>query len=430
MGTDVIGATVAETPVRRTVRADVRAQADALVLDGATHSSLAIVRSLGARGVRVAVAADTRWSCASASKHCRNLVRHAPMDVTPDAAAQTLVDYARATPEVVIIPNTELSHRFLYEWRQPIEEAGAQLALPPEDAFRSVSDKAETLHRARRLGVPIPLSYFPESAEEVAAIAGSIRYPVVIKARTSVHDASLHFRATPRVSYARTAAELRRACGRSEPGAPAPIIQEFVPGDGVGVFLLCEEGVALMRFAHRRLRDVVPSGSASALRESIAYPADLGTYAERLAADVGWTGPMMVEFRIDRRSGQSYLMEINGRFWGSLQLAIDAGQDFPYAYYQMTCGQPVRVTSDYTVGIRSHWLMGDVQHVLRVMRGRPTGFPGEYPTRRRMLLDLLRPSGVPTRQEVFRWSDPKPFVYELAVYAIRAARRHTRRSPS
>ena len=37
----------------------------------------------------------------------------------------------------------------------------------------------------------------------------------------------------------------------------------------------------------------------------------------------------MVEFKHDERDGVPKLMEINGRFWGSLQLAIDAGVDFP-----------------------------------------------------------------------------------------------------
>jgi predicted ATP-grasp superfamily ATP-dependent carboligase len=403
--------------MRGAVQAADRAQADALVLDGATYTSLAIVRSLGAHGVRVAVASDTRWACAAASKHCHHAMRHAPLD-QPDAVAQTLVDYARRTRGVVIMTYGERSLRFLYRWRQALEEAGACLAVPPEDAFSSANDKAETLRRAQRLGVPIPPSYFPESPDEVEAIAESIRYPAVVKPRRSVDDANHHFRATPRVRYARTAAELRLACSRVGFGVP-PVVQEFVPGDGVAVSLLCENGAPLMRFAHRRIRDVVPTGSGSALRESIAYPADLGAYAERLAADLAWTGPMMVEFRLDRRSGRKYLMEVNGRFWGSLQLAIDAGLDFPYAYYRMTCGQPVPVQSDYAVGIRSRWLVGDMLHVARVMRGRPAGFPGEYPTRRRTLLDVVLPSGVPTRQEVFRWSDPKPFLYELAKLAQR-----------
>jgi len=416
--------TIAEPAAPRVVRSRGLGQADALVLDAAIHSSLAIVRNLAAHGVRVAVGAESRLACAAASRHCREFVHHPRIDVAPEAAARALADYARRSPNVMVMPNTERTHRFLYRWRQLIEEAGACIALPPEESFHSVNDKGETLRRALRLGVPIPESYFPESFDDLMTIAGKVRYPVVVKARTSVDATDRHLRPTARVAYARSASDLRLLCSRLKPDAPMPVVQEFVHGEGVGVFLLCDRGVPLLRFAHRRVRDVVPTGSASALRESVEYPTDLGAEAERLAADVAWTGPMMVEFRVDRESGRHYLMEINGRFWGSLQLAIDAGQEFPYAYYQMTRGRPVLAASEYAVGIRSYWLMGDIQHLFRVMRGRPAGFPGEYPSRRRALLELLTPSRVPTRHEVLRWSDPKPFLYECASYLLRTVQRH------
>ncbi len=49
----------------------------------------------------------------------------------------------------------------------------------------------------------------------------------------------------------------------------------------------------------------------------------------------------MVEFKADARTGTPYLMEINGRFWGSLQLAIDAGVDFPAILVAAALGAPI-----------------------------------------------------------------------------------------
>jgi predicted ATP-grasp superfamily ATP-dependent carboligase len=45
----------------------------------------------------------------------------------------------------------------------------------------------------------------------------------------------------------------------------------------------------------------------------------------------------MVEFKFDEATGDAALMEVNGRFWGSLPLALHAGADFPYALYR--CAQ-------------------------------------------------------------------------------------------
>jgi predicted ATP-grasp superfamily ATP-dependent carboligase len=73
----------------------------------------------------------------------------------------------------------------------------------------------------------------------------------------------------------------------------------------------------------------------------------------------------MVEFKVDRQSNVPMLMEINGRFWGSLQLAIDAGLNFPYLLYQAMNGVPIAVPNNaYRIGTKSRWLLGDVDHLL------------------------------------------------------------------
>ncbi len=49
----------------------------------------------------------------------------------------------------------------------------------------------------------------------------------------------------------------------------------------------------------------------------------------RCCGALDWTGVAMVEFKLDARDGVAKLMEINGRFWGSLQLADRRGRRFP-----------------------------------------------------------------------------------------------------
>ena len=56
----------------------------------------------------------------------------------------------------------------------------------------------------------------------------------------------------------------------------------------------------------------------------VAVPEEWIQQAERLLKSVNWSGVAMVEFKVDEATGRPYLMEINGRFWGPLQLAIDA----------------------------------------------------------------------------------------------------------
>ena len=43
----------------------------------------------------------------------------------------------------------------------------------------------------------------------------------------------------------------------------------------------------------------------------------------------------MAEFKVNPRTGGWVLIEINGRFWGSLPLTIAAGADFPRYLYEL-----------------------------------------------------------------------------------------------
>src|SRR5205085_6819270 len=96
------------------------------------------------------------------------------------------------------------------------------------------------------------------------------------------------------------------------------------------VFALFDRGALVADFAHRRLREKPPAGGASVLSESAPVDPCLREQVVRLLGSIGWHGVAMVEYKHDLRSGATVLMEVNGRFWGSLQLAVDAGVDFPF----------------------------------------------------------------------------------------------------
>ena len=140
-------------------------------------------------------------------------------------------------------------------------------------------------------------------------------------------------------------------------------------------------------FAHRRLREKPPSGGVSVYRESIAADPALVERSRRLLEHFGWQGVAMVEYKVDERTGTPMLMEINGRFWGSLQLAVDAGVDFPRLLIECAEGRLPRRRRLYAVGTRLRWWWGDVDQLLLRLRrsseqlGLPAGVAGQAPGR-------------------------------------------------
>src|SRR5207253_3587624 len=128
--------------------------------------------------------------------------------------------------------------------------------------------------------------------------------------------------------------------------------------------------------AHRRIRDVRPTGSGSAVRESVAPEPGLREAALAILGSLRWRGVAMVEFRV-KADGTPVFLEVNGRFWNSLPLAVYAGADFPALLAEMAERGDVEPRFDYRAGVRCRWLLGDFRHLLEVMRGKPAGFPGE-----------------------------------------------------
>jgi predicted ATP-grasp superfamily ATP-dependent carboligase len=119
----------------------------------------------------------------------------------------------------------------------------------------------------------------------------------------------------------------------------------------------------------------------------------------------------MVEFKRDARDGKFKLMEINAKFWGSLDLAIAAGVEFPWLAAQVALGQLGVQRFPYESGVRFQWVFDDFMHAL----AKPSDF-------RAFIGDFRDPS---VRSDL-AWDDPKPHVLRAAVVAGVIARRVAR----
>jgi predicted ATP-grasp superfamily ATP-dependent carboligase len=229
-----------------------------------------------------------------------------------------------------------------------------------------------------------------------------------------------------RVLHAAGPAELREAARRLPPEAYPVLVQQRIVGPGTGVFLLRWDGLPRARFAHRRLREKPPSGGVSVLSESVSLDGepDLPERSLALLAAFDWQGVAMVEYKRDARTGVPYLMEINGRFWGSLQLAVDAGVDFPALLLDCVAGRAPAAAPAWAAGRRLRWFWGDVDHLLARLRhdARALSLPPRAGGRARALLDFLAGTWRPgQRGETLRLADPRPFLREGAQWLRSAA---------
>jgi predicted ATP-grasp superfamily ATP-dependent carboligase len=262
--------------------------------------------------------------------------------------------------------------------------------------------------------VDTPRSLTLGSAVDPAATGHGLSFPLVIKPGKSRVATGSGWIYTA-VTYAHDAAELQRLLGNLDPRVFPVLLQEKIVGPGMGVFICANRGRVLAGFAHERLREKPPSGGVSVLRESVTLDPLAFEFSARLLEELNWDGVAMVEFKRDLRDGRPKLMEINGRFWGSLQLAIDAGVDFPRLLIDSLERPAASPQLDYKTGVRTRWLWGDID-ALMLRLFRPTAqldLPPGAVSKARYLSDFLASFiDRATRLEVERLSDLGPAAYE------------------
>jgi predicted ATP-grasp superfamily ATP-dependent carboligase len=296
--------------------------------------------------------------------------------------------------------------------------AGAQLVIAPSDAVEWATNKAATQQSALAAGARIPRTVVvaPDTFDPVGVIR-SLRAPLVIKATQSEHlRADGRLQSTGAPQYARTHEEAARVLTARVAAGMTVQVQEFVEGGGAGWFAFMEHGRLVAEFAHRRLRDVRPTGSGSALRESVAVDPRLRDIGLAMLQEKRWHGVAMVEFRMDDE-GEPVFLEVNGRFWNSLALAIHAGVDFPRLCADAVLGQLPASVPAFKAGVRCRWFLGDARHLVAVMRGAPAGFPGRFPGRLSTLASMLVPHPG-TFHDNFQLDDPLPELGDWADLAV------------
>lgn len=384
---------------------------------------LSVVRELGLHGQPVLVV-SSKADCLS--RHSRHATAFELMDGPLAQCLPPII--AQHRPLAVLA----ISEHHLVELAALKGKLGdTQVLCPDADQLAIVLDKTRTLEVAESLDIEVPQSWQPLADEDRAQGVANLSYPVAIKwADPGAVAQSLEASgiALEKVEYAANPEALMPILARYDALRLYPLVQEWCPGEGLGQMLHMQGGRATLAFQHRRLREWPPTGGVSSFCEAVSpdlHAAQMEK-SEALLRAIGWQGPAMVEYRHDPATGRYRLMEINGRFWGSIPLARHCGAHF--AWEQVRCfvlGQ----ASDQTVRPfkrrRARFAIPDAKHLAAVLRDRKLPLFRRLAFALRFFADFLDPR---VRYYVWSWRDPMPMLSDLAG-AFRRKRRDTNSPP-
>ncbi|MGQ4912137.1 MAG: ATP-grasp domain-containing protein [Candidatus Thorarchaeota archaeon] len=356
-----------------------------LVTDGSSKHTLAAVRSLGQSGFRVTVIDKSPLAESFYSRYCheRRLISRTTNE--PERYVLELKRILSAEEHDVLLPIGWFSNYSVSKYAQHLRGL-VRLAIPSFQSMEIAANKDLTMEHAERVGINVPKTIPLRTQEDLALAAEHLGFPLVVKGSLEAGT----------VRFPEDMDEMEQAYMALE--NDRPIAQQYIRGNGYGYFAAYNQGTCIAQFMHKRVREFPTSGGPSAAAVSV-FSSELADQGRKLLDSLDWHGVAMVEFKRSDRDNRFYLMEVNPKFWGSLELAIHAGVDFPRIACDIAMGRASKMRErGYRTDVFFRW-----------------PFPGEllYALETKSYSDFIRRFFSRQYQDDVRLSDPVPTALQL-----------------
>lgn len=363
-----------------------------IVDDGERRGALAGARQLGRHGWRVGIAATggargftSRSRYVDAIHDVPRLADGLEPFLAGVAAACDVGDYD------LVFPADDPEVLALSHGRARLS---AFLPYPPHEHVLTVHDKVAIAATADRFGVHVPATLLPDEFDASRPGRWIVKTRLQWDPQTSPVPRRWQTREVPDGSAAREAIDDLVADGAE------PFVQARVEGGLLALTMVLGpdgEVAAAVQGAGPAL--TWPPGVGPRVRSTtVAVDGDLVDRVAALLRAHGWWGLADVDF-IVAGDGTPYLIDINGRFHGSMAIASAAGVPMAHIWASVAQGQRTRPALHGRAGATFQWLEADLRRALVERRG---GL-------RRDLVNTVA-AAPQAAHAVFALDDPRPWV--------------------
>lgn len=324
-----------------------RAESDwpAAIIAGAYQTGVLAVRGLQRRGVRALC-----FDASPDNPGFRSVYGPARLCPDPDADAAGwigfMVDLAvEIGGRPVLIPSSD---RFVTAIARHADTLDGYYRLSSGVALQGLlADKHTQYDLAARHGMPMPLTAFAQTVDEVIAFASGATFPCLLKPthfREWLRCPTDHPLYARKIAIARSAHHLVEIYRQAAAINTLVILQEIIegPDSGKRVYLSCY-GRGGRRIANAMFRELrcEPLGFGPATVTEPVDDAECDAICDRFLRTIGYRGLCEIEMKQDVRDGRFKLIEANPRLSGGGDAAPYAGVELAWLHYLDVIGRDV-----------------------------------------------------------------------------------------
>jgi hypothetical protein len=292
----------------------------------------------------------------------------------PFRPLDALTEAIEVTQPDIIVPCDDRGVRHLHELHARASHAGGDSAkklvaliersLGAPESYSVVSARYDLLRIAQEEGCRVPHTELVNTLDDLKTCQERQPFPWVLKADETWGGRGVRIAYTPEearkyfgeVSYP---FRFRRAVKRMvvnrdpfwmqpwwEGRKPAVVVQAYVHGRPANCAVACWEGKLLAGIGVEVVSADGLTGPASIVR--VLNNPDMISYAERIARRLHLSGFFGLDFMIEDRTNQAYLIEMNPRCTPLCHLRLGKGRDMIGGLWARLSGQPIPDTQAIT----------------------------------------------------------------------------------
>lgn len=336
-------------------------QGRVILTSGRSLMALAAAHSLGKRGIEIIGADCVKMTTLYFSRYVRKNEIYANYQDNPEKFISdllTIVKRYKPKDERPYLLMPTLHETFLIARHKEIFEPFISVGTPAFELINQVHPKHHLVKTARRLGVNTPLTFLPETNEQVKAYAEKLGFPHMVKPYDSAGGKG--------ISVVHNQQELEQAFEeiRQSYHAP-PLMQELVEGEDYCITLLFRQGELKASMGYKNLRHFPAEAGQGVVRETIDEKPFIEV-AKQLFGPLQWNGVTQMDFVWDENPRhEPRLIEVNPRFWAGLFQSVYSGVDYPWLNYLLHTGQTLPPAQDASTGTKTKipliWMLSAVE---------------------------------------------------------------------
>ena len=324
-----------------------------IILNGFSRNSLAITRSLGKKGIAIDIVAyiDGKKIDKFRERHASKFVDKVYFIKRDDSFLDQIISILTNNKYEFIFAGGTDSSNFISKYKLQLSKYTNVIA-EDYDKHLQAHDKHKVLEVIKNLNIPFPKSYKAKDKKELITISKKLNGKAIVKLPDSFASKGIFIANKDETYFLET---YSKKFGFSYAEGEYPIIQELLEGSLYDTTSFSINGVSKAILTQKRVVTAWLKGGGGVVNRTTDNP-EIINHTKRIINELKWSGHMETDWILNEKDQKFYFIEINPKFWGTTQLTISAGYDYPYWNILMNKGFKVPENTKYKIGLTYRWI--------------------------------------------------------------------------